>query len=100
MKDSASNLFVYGSLRDPSIFNSVCGLSYTLKPERTRQEILRAELALLPGYRKVSPDNVYAYAVKSSNSKIEGFVIYDIPDAPYVMEQEVRKLKYLLESLV
>ena len=26
--------------------------------------------------------------------------IHDIPDAPFVMEPEVRKLKYLLESLV
>lgn len=26
--------------------------------------------------------------------------IYDVPDAPYAMDQEVRKLKYLLESLV
>ena len=26
--------------------------------------------------------------------------IHDIPDAPYAMEAEVRKLKYLLESLV
>jgi sugar phosphate isomerase/epimerase len=26
--------------------------------------------------------------------------IHDVPDAPFVMEQEVRKLKYLLESLV
>jgi sugar phosphate isomerase/epimerase len=26
--------------------------------------------------------------------------IHDVPDAPFVMESEVRKLKYLLESLV
>ena len=26
--------------------------------------------------------------------------IQDIPDAPYQMDQEVRKLKYLLESLI
>ncbi|OAI41085.1 xylose isomerase [Planctomycetaceae bacterium SCGC AG-212-D15] len=26
--------------------------------------------------------------------------IHDVPDAPFIMEQEVRKLKYLLESLV
>ena len=58
---------------------SVCGLSFSLKPSHTDEEILFAELALLPGYRRVSPDNVYYYAVVDINSKIEGFVIYDVP---------------------
>jgi hypothetical protein len=26
--------------------------------------------------------------------------IHDVPDAPFVMDHEVRKLKYLLESLI
>jgi len=26
--------------------------------------------------------------------------IFDIPDAPFAMDEEVRKLKYLLESLI
>jgi len=73
------NMFVYGSLRDPSIFNSVCGLSFTLKPTNVKQGVLRAELALLDGYRRVSPDNVYYYAVEAPSKKLEGIVIYDVP---------------------
>jgi len=73
------NLFIYGSLRIPSIFKSVTGFSFTLKPSEVDEETLLAEPAFLPNYRKVSPDNVYFYAVPDPSSRIEGFVIYDVP---------------------
>lgn len=79
MEDRSVNLFIYGSLRDPTIFKSVCGLSFTLKPSHRDPTVLFAELALLPGHLRVSPDNVYFYAVENRGTKIEGFVIYDIP---------------------
>ncbi|GAI22375.1 unnamed protein product, partial [marine sediment metagenome] len=79
MSDAKVNLFIYGSLREPRIFKSVSGLSFTLKPSRTDDEILFAEPALLPRHRKVSPDNVYFYAVADKSSKIGGYIIYDIP---------------------
>lgn len=79
MENESTNLFIYGSLRDAMIFKSVCGLSFTLKPSHKSENVLFGELALLPRYKRVSPDNVYFYAVKSENTKIEGFVIYDIP---------------------
>ena len=76
------NLFVYGSLREPSIFESVCGVRFSLKPSEARPEhILRAELAMLAGHRRVSPDNVYFYAVPDNEAKVQGFVIYDVPPA-------------------
>jgi hypothetical protein len=40
--------------------------------------MLRAELAMLPGFRRVSPDNVYYYAVPDKSTKLQGFIIYDI----------------------
>ncbi len=84
MKDSSTekpmNLFVYGSLRDPSIFESVCGYSFSLKPSEARTgNVLNAELAMLPHYRRVSPDNIYFYAIPDTTSKLQGFVIYDVP---------------------
>ena len=80
------NLFVYGSLREPSILESVCGLSFTLKPSLAHEaHVLFAELAILNGYRRVSPDNVYFYAIPESSAKIEGFVIYNI-SAPALEE--------------
>ena len=75
-----THLFVYGSLREPSIFESVCGFSFTLKPSESNPwNVLAAELAMLPDYRRVSPDNVYFYAVADPTAKIQGFVIYDVP---------------------
>ncbi len=57
------NLFIYGSLRDSRIFQSVSGHGFSLKPSRVDDKILFAELAFLPHYRRISPDNVYWYAV-------------------------------------
>ena len=73
------NLFVYGSLHDRRIFQSVSGYSFTLKPSRVRGQTLFAELALLARHRKMSPDNVYFYAVSDDSSRIDGFVIHDVP---------------------
>lgn len=79
MNGDKINLFIYGSLRDPFIFKSVCDYRFTLKPSYSDKGVLFAELALLGGYRKISPDNVYFYAIKAKAAKIEGYVIYDIP---------------------
>ncbi len=81
MDEAKYNLFIYGSLRAPEIFKSVSGLSFSLDRSQANEKTLFAEPALLAGYRKVSPDNVYFYAVAERSSKIEGFVIYDVPAA-------------------
>ena len=69
------NLFVYGSLRDPAIFKSVSGLGFSLGPSQADEETLPAEPALLANHRRVSPDNVYFYAIPDPASRIEGVVI-------------------------
>jgi gamma-glutamylcyclotransferase (GGCT)/AIG2-like uncharacterized protein YtfP len=79
MNEGKVNLFIYGSLRDSRIFKSVSGLSFTRKASKIDSETLWAEPALLPHYRKISPDNVYFYAVSAPSSRIEGLVIYDVP---------------------
>jgi gamma-glutamylcyclotransferase (GGCT)/AIG2-like uncharacterized protein YtfP len=79
MDKAKVSLFIYGSLRDRRIFQSVCGLSFTRKPSKVDHESLLAKPALLPSYRRVSPDNVYFYAVEEASSRIEGLVIYDVP---------------------
>jgi hypothetical protein len=79
MKAKKVNLFIYGSLRDSDIFQSVCGLKFSRKPAQVDSETLFAEAALLPHYRSVSPDNVYFYAVASPYSRIDGLVIHDVP---------------------
>lgn len=80
MEEKNFNLFVYGSLRDRRIFKSVCGLSFGHKPAQAKKDMLPAEPALLAGYKRVSPDNVYFYGVKSPHSTIEGVVIHNVPE--------------------
>jgi len=79
MNERKVNLFIYGSLRDSRIFKSVSGLSFSRKASKVDNETLWAEPAFLAHYRRVSPDNVYFYAVSAPSSKIEGLVVYDIP---------------------
>ncbi len=78
-KEKKLNLFIYGSLRDPNIFKSVCGFSFTKKTSKLDDKVLFAEPAFLPHHRPVSPDNVYFYAVPALSSRIEGLVIHDVP---------------------
>jgi len=80
MAEGKSNLFIYGSLAEAEIFQSVSGLSFTSKPSETNEQTLLAEAAFLPAHRKVSPDNIYYYAVPDTSSRIEGLVIYQLPD--------------------
>ena len=79
MNEGKVNLFIYGSLRDRRIFQSVSGLSFARKASKIDNKTLFAEPALLPRYRRVSPDNVYYYAIAAPSSRIEGFVIHDVP---------------------
>ncbi len=79
MKEARVNLFIYGSLREPAIFKSVSGFGFTRKRSKVDDQTLLADSALLPSYRKVSPDNVYFYAVANPSSRIDGLVIYNIP---------------------
>jgi hypothetical protein len=79
MQNQKRNLFIYGSLRDSRIFQSVSGYGFTRKPSRLDEKTLFAELAFLPHYRRVSPDNVYYYAVPAPLGRIEGMVVHDVP---------------------
>ncbi len=79
MSEEKLHLFVYGSLRDSNVFESVCGLRFSRKASKIDAETLFAEPALLPHYRSVSPDNVYYYAIAAPSSRIEGLVIHDVP---------------------
>ncbi|MFH1715864.1 MAG: gamma-glutamylcyclotransferase family protein [Planctomycetota bacterium] len=73
------NLFIYGSLRDSRIFQSVSGFGFARRASKIDSETLFAEPALLPHYRRISPDNVYYYAISAPSSRIEGLVIHDVP---------------------
>ena len=79
MLNQRVNLFIYGSLRDSRIFQSVSGFAFTRRPSRLDARMLFAEPAFLPHYRRVSPDNVYYYAVEAPASRIEGLVVHDVP---------------------
>ena len=99
MSKSKVNLFVYGSLKDRKIFQSVSGFDLTRTISRVDEKTLLAEPALLPGYRRVSPDNVYFYAIKSESSRIDGLVIYDVPSHTMVEIDRYEGQRYQRETV-
>jgi gamma-glutamylcyclotransferase (GGCT)/AIG2-like uncharacterized protein YtfP len=99
MLDRRINLFVYGSLRDSRIFQSVCGFAFTRRPSRIDGKTLFAEPAFLPHYRRVSPDNVYFYAVSSPASRIEGLVIHDVSPAALAEVDRYEGQRYKREAV-
>ena len=99
MNERKTNLFVYGSLRDSRILQSISGLSFTKKPSKLDRDILFAEPALLPQYRRVSPDNVYFYAIAAPSSRIEGLVIHDIPARAMVEIDRYEGKRYERETV-
>jgi sugar phosphate isomerase/epimerase len=52
------------------------------------------------GQGEVEYGRIIAQLARYGYDRLLTVEILDVPDAPYSMEQEVRKLKYLLESLV
>jgi gamma-glutamylcyclotransferase (GGCT)/AIG2-like uncharacterized protein YtfP len=99
MSEKNINLFIYGSLRDSRIFHSVSGLNFTRKPSKTDDKTLLVEPAFLPHYRKISPDNVYFYAVPDQFSKIEGFVIYNVPPSAMAEIDRYEGKRYKRETV-
>ena len=74
------NLFVYGTLMDPSVFRAVTGRRFvTTAADADGVETFLARDALLEHHKKVSPDNTYLYAVPDHDSRIRGLVIGPLP---------------------
>ncbi len=99
MNDKKTNLFIYGSLWEPSIFQSVCGLSFTCKGSAVDDKTLFAEPAFLPRYKRISPDNVYYYAIPSPSSRIEGLLIHDVPDSAMKQIDKYEGKRYQRETV-
>jgi len=99
MHNQKVNLFIYGSLRDSRIFQSVSGFAFTRRPSRLDDKTLFAEMAFLPHYRRVSPDNVYYYAVPTPTSRIEGLVIHDVPMTAMVEIDRYEGKRYQRETV-
>ena len=74
------NLFVYGTLMDPAVFRAVLGRR--LVPDSSHADgkhTFLASKAVLNGYKKISPDNAYLYAIPDEGHRIRGYLIHDLP---------------------
>jgi len=79
-KKKPFNLFVYGTLMNPSVFRAVLGRRIVMRPEDADgNEGFLARYAVLDGYKKISPDNTYLYAVPDPHGRIRGYMISDLP---------------------
>ena len=70
------NLFVYGTLKNPTIVRAVLGKKLvTSRNELTEEDTVLARRAVLNGHKTISPDNTYLYAIRARHSRIQGYLI-------------------------
>jgi len=74
------NLFVYGTLMNPEVFRAVTGFRLQRRKSRADgAESFHARRAVLHGYKKVSPDHTYLYAVPERQGRIQGYLVGPLP---------------------
>jgi gamma-glutamylcyclotransferase (GGCT)/AIG2-like uncharacterized protein YtfP len=59
-------LFAYGTLMDRALLQQLTGRYF------------RTQVALLRGYRKVTPQDGYSYIVADSGETVEGILLHDV----------------------
>jgi gamma-glutamylcyclotransferase (GGCT)/AIG2-like uncharacterized protein YtfP len=79
-KDKPFNLFVYGTLTNPSVFRAVLGLRMVMTAsDADGVQAVWARDAILNRYRKISPDHTYLYAAPDPAGRICGYLIGPLP---------------------
>jgi len=74
------NLFIYGTLMNPSVFRAVLGRRLvTVASDADGNESVYARDAILNHYRKISPDNTYLYATPDPQGRIRGYLVGPLP---------------------
>ncbi len=87
------NLFVYGTLMSPTTFRAVLGRRLVANAaEADNVDAFLAQHAVLDGYKKISPDNTYFYAVPDKGHRIRGYLVAGLPreSLPALMRYEGR----------
>ncbi|MCE5324790.1 MAG: gamma-glutamylcyclotransferase [Planctomycetaceae bacterium] len=79
-KATSFNLFIYGTLTNPWVFRAVLGKHLTTDAQAlpAADRVLARE-AVLTGYKKVSPDHTYLYAVPDPHGRIQGYIVGPLP---------------------
>jgi hypothetical protein len=76
------HLFSYGTLTAPAVFRAVLGRRLVWEAaEADGREAFLAREAVLHGYKKISPDSTYLYAVPDPQGRIRGIVVGPLPAA-------------------
>ncbi len=80
LPDKPFHLFVYGTLMNPSVFRAVLGRRMVHRAaDADGVEAFHARDATLEGYKKVSPDRTYLYAVPDPAGRIRGYLVGPLP---------------------
>ncbi len=74
------NLFVYGTLMSPWVFRAVLGKELVARrQDADGVDSFHARHAVLHGYKKISPDDAYLYAMSDPHGRIHGYFIGQLP---------------------
>ena len=87
------NLFVYGTLMNPSVFRAVLGLDLVSRSQDADGiQYFCPKEAVLGGYKKTSPDRTYLYAVPDPLGRINGYLIGPLAGEPRIRNKIQRQL--------
>ncbi len=79
-RQPAFNLFIYGTLTNPAVFRAVTGRLLARRAnEADGSRSFQARRAVLDGYKRVSFDSTYQYAVRDPQGRIRGYVVGPLP---------------------
>ena len=94
------NLFVYGTLMNPSVFRAVTGCRLVRRPAEADGVMrLLVRDATLEGYRKVRLDDGFHYAVPDRSGSVHGCLVSSLPKRLLPVLTEYEGQSYAIKSV-
>ena len=94
-------LFVYGTLMNPSVFRAVLGRRMVHNADDAQSgDAFLARDAVLNGFKKISPDQTYLYAVPEPFGRIRGYIIGPLPPESMQALRKYEGRNYVRQSVV
>ena len=95
------NLFIYGTLMNPAVFRAVLGKRLVLRAGQAKDgDACCARRAVLTGYKKISPDSTYLYAMPDAQGRIRGYLVGGLPQECMAALRQYEGRNYIRRTLM
>ena len=95
------NLFMYGTLMNPAVFRAVLGKRLVVRTGQAKDaDACYARRAVLTGYKKISPDSTYLYAMPDAQGRIRGYLVGGLPQQCMAALRQYEGRNYVRRTLM